>query len=67
MNLVTSSNFSSNLNSNGIDDILLQHEIHPSIMAIKQRILVENPIFTLKDVSKDKVNAIIKNLDPKKV
>ena len=35
------------------------------MLARKQRILVENSTFTFKNVSKDKVSVIIKNLDPK--
>ena len=61
------SDFSSNLNPNNINDILLQYEIHPSITAARQRMLVTNSNFTFTIVSRNKIGVIILNFKCPKI
>ena len=63
---LASSDLARRLPSYATDDILLQYKIYLSVIAIILKILLTNSTLTFKNVSKDKVSAIIKNLDTKK-
>ena len=58
------SNYDSNYN---LDELIIRHNNHASILAIKNKYAELNPTFTFQKVDKEQISIAIKRLDSKKV